>query len=101
MNTLCKYLLIVIKKKIPGTYNLGSKYGFSKADFALKFLKELNINKFEYEIINFKQNFFAKRSLDMRMNLNKFEKTFKVKLPKCNDEIKKEVKAYKLFYNLR
>jgi dTDP-4-dehydrorhamnose reductase len=98
INSLCKYLFIVMKKKIPGIYNLGSKRGVSKSNFAILFLKELNIKKFNHKIVNFKQNFAAKRSLDMRMNVNKFEKNFKIKLPTCSLEIRKEARIYKMLY---
>jgi dTDP-4-dehydrorhamnose reductase len=98
INSLCKYLFIVMKKKIPGIYNLGSKRGLSKSNFAILFLNELNIKKFNHKIVNFKQNFAAKRSLDMRMNVSKFEKNFKIILPTCYSEVKREAKVYKMLY---
>ena len=87
-----------MKKKIPGIYNLGSKRGLSKSNFAILFLNELNIKKFNHKIVNFKQNFAAKRSLDMRMNVSKFEKNFKIILPTCYSEVKREAKVYKMLY---
>ena len=44
---------------------------------------------------SFEQNFIAKRSKDMRMDLKKFENKFKIKLPDLKKEIYSEIKNYK------
>lgn len=95
METLCKLILIMIKKKYNGVYNVGSKKGMSKAHFGFNFLKYLKIKNKNYEFVNFKQNFTAKRSKDMRMDLNKFENKFQIKLPDLKKEIYSETKNYK------
>ena len=49
----------------------------------------------DYKIVNFNQNFAAKRSLDMTMNVSKFEKKFNLELPYCKNEILNEIKNYR------
>ena len=56
-------------------------------------MKKLNINK-KYKKINY-NNKYIKRPLDMRMNVKKFEKKFKIKLPNIYSEANKLIKEYK------
>ena len=96
ISSLCKYIEIIINKKIPGIYNLGSKNGLSKAEFAIKFAKKLELNTKLLKIIDYKkEQLIAKRPLDMRMNINLFEKKFKIKLKSLNSEINLISKQYK------
>ena len=79
IETLCAYINLIIKKKISGVYNLGSKNGFSKAEFVLKFAKKLNLNTNLIKFIDYKKKMLlAKRPLDMRMNVKRFENKFNV-----------------------
>jgi len=94
--SLCKYIEIIINKKIPGIYNLGSKNGLSKAKFAINFAKKLKLNTKLLKIVDYKkEQLIAKRPLDMRMNINLFEKRFKIKLKSLNSEINLISKQYK------
>ena len=94
--SLCKYIEIVINKKIPGIYNLGSKNGLSKANFAINFEKKLKLNTTLLKIVDYKkEQLIAKRPLDMRMNINQFEKRFMIKLKSLNSEINLISKQYK------
>ena len=96
IQNLCQIINHLITKKFyRGTYNLGSRNSLSKAEFAKIFIRQIKKNYKNYEEINFNQNFPAKRSLDMTMNIKKFEKKFQYKLPNLLDEIKKEAKHYK------
>ncbi len=96
ISSLCKYIEIIINKKIPGIYNLGSKKGLSKAEFAINFAKKLNLNTKLLKIIDYKkEQLIAKRPLDMRMNINLFEKKFNIKLKSLNSEINLMSKEYK------
>ena len=96
VKTLCKYINLVIKKKISGVYNLGSKNGLSKAQFAVKFAKKLKLNTKLLKVVYYKKNLLtAKRPLDMRMNVNLFEKNFNVILKDLNNEINLVSKQYK------
>lgn len=88
-DTLAYLIELIILKKIPGIFNVGSNKGFSKDQFIKKLCKYKSFNN---ELINTKnsKNFFrVARPRDMRMNIQKFEKTYKVKLPFLIDEIKK------------
>ena len=75
----------------PGLYNLGSKNRISKSEFYIlifKMLKE-NIN---YNIVKVNSYLSTKRSKNMVMSVNKFEKKFQIILPKLKNELIKEVK---------
>ena len=96
IKSLCDILNTILIRRINGKYNIGSKMGFSKYKFGIKFAKKLNldlklINKVFYKDINF----FAKRNKDMRMKVNKFEKKFNIYLPNLDNEIKKIALEYK------
>ncbi len=96
IKSLCDILNTILIRRINGKYNIGSKIGFSKYKFGIKFAKKLNldlklINKVTYKDINF----FAKRNKDMRMKVNKFEKKFNIYLPNLDNEIKKIALEYK------
>ncbi len=96
IETLCVYINLIIKNKISGIYNLGSKNGFSKAEFVLKFAKKLNLNTNLIKFIDYKKNMLlAKRPLDMRMNVKRFENKFNVVLKDLNYEINLLSKEYK------
>jgi dTDP-4-dehydrorhamnose reductase len=96
IKTLCKYINLVINKKISGTYNIGSKNGLSKAQFAVKFAKKLKLNTNFLEVVNYKKKILiAKRPLDMRMDSNYFKKKFNILLGNSNYEINLVSKQYK------
>ena len=98
LNTLSYMIKKVIKniKSTEGVFNVGSRDCISKKDFAIKFAKMLKIYKKNYEIINSKSLFNIKRPKFMCMNVNKFEKKFKNKMPSIQNQIFSEVKKYKL-----
>lgn len=93
--TLSKILLILIKKPIFGIYNLGSRNGMSKFQFAKYFIRNLKKDYSNYKAINYSDLNDVKRSHDMRMNVNKIEKKLNIKLPTLKSEILKEIKIYK------
>ncbi len=80
-----------------GIYNIGCVNGLSKKDFALKFLKKFK--NLKYKTIKYSKVLQTKRSKNMIMNIKKFEKHFKFKLPKIDNEIKKELHFYEKNYN--
>ncbi len=93
---LAKIILKIIPLKIIGTFNLGAKNGISKSNFVKRFVKKLNLKLINYEIISYKGKFLkVLRPKDMRMNVTKFEKKFKIPLPKINHEIDCLVNEYK------
>jgi dTDP-4-dehydrorhamnose reductase len=97
MNSLSWYLLIILKKKIKGVYNLGSNEGMSKKDFVLNFSKNLRSTKIKYNSISLCDSLLkVKRPKDMRMNCGKIEKKLGIKLSNLIDEISLTAKNYKV-----
>jgi dTDP-4-dehydrorhamnose reductase len=95
-STLCKYIEVVMKKKINGIYNLGSINKISKAEYALKLLKLLKLLKFNKKLISMTKysRSNVNRPLDMSLNTSKFQKIYKTKLPNVNNEIYKNSSDY-------
>ena len=84
MDMICK----VIDKKIPGTYNLGSQDGITKADFAISLVKRLGLSTNNLRVGSVDDiTLDAKRPKDMRMNVNKFKDAFCVTLPSIDNTI--------------
>ena len=79
-----------------GIYNLGSRNGLSKYNFAILFLKKLNFFK-EKKINKVKSSQYikVKRSKNMKMSVVKFEKNFKIKMNFLNKEISLCANEYK------
>jgi dTDP-4-dehydrorhamnose reductase len=95
IGTLCKYILLVIKKKKYGIFNLGSSNNISKYDFSIRLCKKLNLDsKFINKTIYKKEFSLAERPLNMSLDVKKFEKQFNIKLPSINNEIKLTSRDY-------
>ena len=73
---------------------MGSRDGISKSDFALSFAKKARVINYNYKFIKVNELLKVKRSNNMFMNINKFEKKFKIRLPLIKNEINNEVKKY-------
>ena len=96
MSSLSEMIALVISKEVIGTYNLGSKQGLSKADFAFEFANALGLNtdnmtRAKIENIDFVKTY---RPNDMRLDVSKFEQTLAVVLPTLQQEILKVSKEY-------
>lgn len=90
ISTLIKMIILVNDKKLPGIFNLGSKNGFSKADFAFKFasLVEPSFNNMvRSKLSDHSLGKDSNRPKNMLMNSGKFEKVYEVRLPQLCDEI--------------
>lgn len=96
MTTLAEMIHQIIQKKLNGVFNLGSRDGMSKADFAFAFAEELGFHNHNFQRSTTNQATFLKtyRPKDMRMDCTKFEDYFKTKLPKLGDEIRLSAKQY-------
>jgi dTDP-4-dehydrorhamnose reductase len=97
LSTVVKILSIIIKKKqftFNGIYNLGSKNKISKKEFAILFAKKMRVFHNNYDSISINKILKVKRSTNMFMNVDKFEKKFNIILPSIRDEIIKEIKNY-------
>ena len=97
ISTIVKILSIIIKTETysnKGIYNLGSKDGILKNDFAILIAKKMKIFHNNYINININKLLKVKRSLNMFMDVGKFEKRFNIKLPSIKQEITNEIKNY-------
>ena len=92
--TICRILKKIVQNNFDtnGIYNLGSNNGLSKLNFSLFFLKYLKIKNKNFKIANVNKVLKIKRSKNMLMNVEKFENTFKIKLPNLISEITNEAK---------
>ena len=88
LKTLVELLEMVILKRQQGTFNLGSREGMSKADFAFKLAEVLGLptEKMSRGGVG-EVKLVARRAKDMRMDVTSFEKVFEVELPKLTQEI--------------
>ena len=97
ISTIVKILSIIIKTESysnKGIYNLGSKDGILKNNFAILIAKKMKIFHNNYINININKLLKVKRSLNMFMDVGKFEKKFNIKLPSIKQEITNEIKNY-------
>lgn len=88
METLGKALNHAIMTPVPGVFNLGSREGCSKADFAFTIARHF---KFDPSPIHrgsqSEAKLAARRPCDMRMDSTMFEKVFDFALPTTKQEI--------------
>ena len=95
MQRLGEVLETVIQVRRPGVYNVGSREGMSKADFAFALAKALDL-----PVTNVKRGSSdsvklpAYRPKDMRMDTSRFQGAFGVTLPTLQDEITSMKQAY-------
>jgi len=88
MKTLSELIAVVINSPHPGVYNLGSREGLSKEGFARTLGVLAGLQHHFAKSVSFADlDLKAARPLDMRMNVEKFELTFKVTLPTLKSEI--------------
>jgi dTDP-4-dehydrorhamnose reductase len=97
IKSLVKIISTIINKRLYinyGLYNLGSKDAIYKNQFAILFAKKVGIYKKNYSNINVNKLLKVKRSTNMFMDVNKFEKIFNLDLPSIKSEIINEAKEY-------
>jgi len=93
---LTELIEVVIVKAIPGIFNLGSKHGLSKAEFALLLAKTLKLQTSSMAVgSSDKAKLKTYRPKDMRMDSSYFENKFNVELP----TLKEEIESIKSDYN--
>lgn len=96
IKNLCKYILLIIKKKKKGLYNVGSRKCVSKAEFGIYFANKMKLNTNFINVIKYDYSkTFAKRPKYMCMNVSKFEKLFNVKMNCCFKEINAAIRDKK------
>jgi dTDP-4-dehydrorhamnose reductase len=91
MDTICELISLAVEAKSSGIYNLGSRDGMSKADFAFAFASHFDFSIEKMQRVQMTQfnNLKARRPRDMRMNCSLFEEKFNIQLPSLLDEIAK------------
>ena len=78
LNRLCGYICHIIRNPVPGTFNLGSNNGLSKADFVVYLAKLLEESKSNFETGSIKDlDLSAPRPLDMRWIVPSLKARFK------------------------
>lgn len=89
MTTLSRAIETAIDQRTPGIYNLGSRDGTSKAEFAFKIARCLSLSSDRLIRVTAPQleQAAARRPLDMRMDSSLFEHTFAFALPTLDSEI--------------
>lgn len=55
-------------------------------------IKKIKFKNYNYKIVDSNKFFKTKRPKNMSMNVNKFEKTFKLKLPSIKNQINQYIK---------
>jgi dTDP-4-dehydrorhamnose reductase len=97
MATLAKGIAVVLDRPINGVFNLGSRAGASKYDFAKMFLSGAGFSLTTTKEVGYSRDtseLFAKRPHEMRMNVTKFERAFDIQLPSLESEIDSTIREY-------
>jgi dTDP-4-dehydrorhamnose reductase len=88
LETLSELLVTVVEQPHPGTFNVGSTCGMSKADFAFAVVNVLGLSA---ELVaranSTEMAVMAQRPKDMRLDSARFESAFAIKLPSLAREI--------------
>ena len=86
--TLGAAILRVCERRATGTYNLGSRGGMSKAQFALELARHFDLDPAPVQAGSVATvQLKARRPQDMRMNCQSFEQAFDFALPELVSEI--------------
>lgn len=98
INTLCDCIERSIVERPKGVYNLGSREGMSKADFAFSFAVAVGLPTKALVRSNSSAvaTLAARRPTDMRMQCEKFEKRMVLKLPRLIDEVQVIARDYRV-----
>ena len=94
--SLCLYIQKCVDMRPVGVFNLGSKNGMSKSDFAFAFAHALNMStkSFSPVKLSLMKSSVAVRPMDMRMNVDKFEATMNLTLPSMSQQIQAVANMY-------
>ena len=97
MTTLCRAISTVLSSPVKGVFNLGSKDGMSKADFAFAFAQALDLPTTGMERTTTNRVDFLKayRPKDMRMDSQAFESAFDLVLPRLAQELQLTCEEYR------
>lgn len=89
ISTLCNCVERCIVDNVHGVFNLGSRDGMSKADFAFAFAAVLGLDATNLKRVNSHtiNTLVARRPTDMRLNCDRFEARMRIRLPLLIDEV--------------
>jgi len=98
IKTLCFVIEQCLLKDYRGTFNIGSRSFLTKEQFGLKMAEGLNIDINErFNSVSYKTlNLYAKRPLNMSMDVSNWEKTTKSKLPTIKQVLEDIINEYKI-----
>jgi dTDP-4-dehydrorhamnose reductase len=96
ISTLCDCIERCIAERPFGVFNLGSRDGMSKADFAFAFAAALGLETTNFKRVNSRSNstFAAQRPTDMRMNSGRYEACMGIRLPSLINEVSRLADEY-------
>ena len=88
LETLARMIDKVVSSPRPGVFNLGSRGGMSKRDFAHAVAQHLGLDtRHAIDATSAELGLHARRPSDMRMDVTSFEQTFNVRFPELKTEI--------------
>ncbi len=88
MTSLVRAISRVIERPKAGVFNLGSRGGMTKAEFALRLAAHLSLDPAPINPVAMASlNLTARRPLDMRLDCRRFEEAFDFALPTTQEEI--------------
>jgi dTDP-4-dehydrorhamnose reductase len=96
IQSLSNYVANALEARVAGVFNVGTRDGISKANFAQKFASCLGINIDKMRIGSvMDMKLTAPRPTDMRLNVTHFEKTFGIDLPDMDSQIREVADDYR------
>jgi dTDP-4-dehydrorhamnose reductase len=96
LTTLCSLIGDTMQSRTAGVFNLGSRQGLSKAQFARQLAQRLALDTSLLTPGHLKDvKLRARRPLDMRTVSSRFESTFKKTLPALDAEINRAAEEYR------
>jgi len=96
MVTLAEMIIVLVSQQPLGIFNLGSRSGLSKSEFAHLFMEKLNFGMANVEVVSIDDVSFMKtyRPRDMRLKVEKIEQTLNIVLPTLECEINRVIIDY-------
>ena len=89
LRTLCAMIILLLRSRPQGVFNLGSREGMSKADFAFAFAASLGVSAapLQRALSSESLRLTARRPLDMRMDCRRVEANLGLVMPRLLDEL--------------
>jgi len=95
-STLIEMIIKIIDAPVGGVFNLGSRDGLNKMEFARYLAKTLNLDDSNASnSLSSEYGFKACRPKNMLMNITNFEQVFYIKLPTLKEEIERLKNDYR------